>query len=471
MSHTYLIQPRDTVLFRDGRPFGLTGTEGARSLPFPVPSTTAGLLRTLSGQDEQGCFQPEKVEEVKTLHVTGPVLVRLLSNDQEPHPKLEWLLPAPADALVVKRLETSDTSPCARILPLRPLALPPDAVMDLSTQEVRTLAGATERIQGKPQSGPAYWHWPALRLWLEHEGDALPHACARASEPQAGPLKLALEGTLPWSQLDTLGHSGPEEETRTHVGINPDSATASTGALFQTRGRSFFQKKPAGSPHAEASCSTRAPAQAPAPATHVQLGLVVRLSAPSGTLTALKPGSVSLGGERRISFLNPLADSALQGSPFMACPASLRQRIVAERACRLLLATPAWFREGAFPTWLLSPGPRFSTLGNLILEAACMERPQTISGWDMERNRPKHTVRLVRAGAVFFLRFPEKWQDTDISGWIDAVWLQNVSDTLTEQDDHATAKRKDGFGLALLGAWSGKRTSFPIIQEDAPCHA
>jgi len=76
-------------------------------------------------------------------------------------------------------------------------------------------------------------------------------------------------------------------------------------------------------------------------------------------------------------------------------------------------------------------------------------RAQAISGWDMaHRNpngrygRPKPTRHLAPAGSVYFVRFEE---DADIGAWLDATWMQPVSDT--EQD------RRDGFGLAAIGAW------------------
>lgn len=44
----FLLEPRDPLMVRDGRPFGLD-TDGARSLDFPPCSVTAGALRTRVG--------------------------------------------------------------------------------------------------------------------------------------------------------------------------------------------------------------------------------------------------------------------------------------------------------------------------------------------------------------------------------------------------------------------------------------
>lgn len=496
MTRHYLIQPRDTVLFRDGRPFGLTGSEGARSLPFPVPATTAGLLRTLAGQDSEGIFQAGKEAEVKRLHVIGPLLVRIqpafhpdekassasgrpstsrLPGDTGPG-TLEWLLPAPGDVLLRRQEES------LHLLPLRPLQLPRQASFDLA-KEVRTLAGpalaqlagsnnmhapSSHLPKGKPQAGPPYWHWSALQLWLEHEGPHLLEACRQASSPAVTALKQALEGTLLSSSLADLGHHGPEEETRTHVGISPGSGTALQGALYQTRGRTFFLKRAFSSGLApsrvqgEGPSASHAGLASGARAHSDQLGLVVGVTPSEGqSPVILKHGPVPLGGERRLSLLSPLDASALQGGPPLSCPASIRKAIHLNRACRLLLVTPGHFKEGSFPSWLLSPGERFRLLPSLELEAAVVDRPQTISGWDMEKRQPKPTIRLVRAGAVYFLHVPDKWQAADLDAWIDTIWMKNVSD---HDEPSAQVKRRDGFGLALLGVWSGQR--IPTLQED-----
>jgi len=81
---------------------------------------------------------------------------------------------------------------------------------------------------------------------------------------------------------------------------------------------------------------------------------------------------------------------------------------------------------------------------NIKIIAAALSRYQTISGWDYEKGTPKPTRRLVPAGSVYFLNLEGV---ADIEAFVNAVWLQAISD-----DDQS---RLDGFGLALLGAWDG----------------
>ncbi|PIV26970.1 MAG: CRISPR-associated protein Cmr3, partial [Anaerolineae bacterium CG03_land_8_20_14_0_80_58_20] len=84
---------------------------------------------------------------------------------------------------------------------------------------------------------------------------------------------------------------------------------------------------------------------------------------------------------------------------------------------------------------------------NIKIIAAALSRYQTISGWDYAKENggaPKPTRRLVPAGSVYFLNLKGV---ADIEAFVNAVWLQAISD-----DDQS---RLDGFGLALLGAWDG----------------
>ena len=66
-----------------------------------------------------------------------------------------------------------------------------------------------------------------------------------------------------------------------------------------------------------------------------------------------------------------------------------------------------------------------------------------VSGWDYKEGKPKPTRRLVPAGSVFFLKDIQ-----DVDEFIASVWMSNVSD--------GAQNRRDGFGLAVLGAWDGQ---------------
>jgi CRISPR-associated protein Cmr3 len=80
------------------------------------------------------------------------------------------------------------------------------------------------------------------------------------------------------------------------------------------------------------------------------------------------------------------------------------------------------------------------------LRAAAVPRMQVISGWDLAAKggsgSPKPTRRLAPAGTVYFVTWE---QSADVHTWLEATWMQNVSDTERDQ--------LDGFGLAAIGVW------------------
>jgi CRISPR-associated protein Cmr3 len=80
------------------------------------------------------------------------------------------------------------------------------------------------------------------------------------------------------------------------------------------------------------------------------------------------------------------------------------------------------------------------------LEAIAVQRPQVVSGWDLALKKPKPTRRLAPAGTVFFLSL--EGTDEAIKSWISNIWMQCISD-----EEQAS---NDGFGLAVIGTWSGK---------------
>lgn len=80
------------------------------------------------------------------------------------------------------------------------------------------------------------------------------------------------------------------------------------------------------------------------------------------------------------------------------------------------------------------------------LQAIAIGRPQVVSGWDLELRQPKRSRRLAPSGTVLFLAL--EGSEEAKRKWIGTTWLQCISDE--EQN------RRDGFGLAMLGAWDGQ---------------
>lgn len=375
----WLLIPRDSLIFRDGRPFTAVPGERARSLPFPLPSTLAGAIRTMVGTDPKtGKFDSDRIPQLKDLSIRGPFLVEL----KEDGGVKEWLFPAPADALLVDAANPVRYS-------LAPLAQSPGTDYNL---DGLYLVGPARMVKDKPISDPPrFWRRAALEDWL--------------LQPADGPVNL-----------EALGISGPLREARIHVSIAPGTQTALPGALFQTSGLEFYYKKDSSS--------------VPAGLSQVQpLALAVETDA------RIRAGLGYLGGERRMAHWQP----AEGGLPL--CPPEIKQAIVDQAHCRLLLITPAYFEQGFLPEWLVQ-----AHKVEVKVQAVALPRYQTQSGWDYNLRTPKPSRRLVPAGSVYFLSL--QGNQAAREAFVDAVWLQAISDT--------SQSRLDGYGLALLGTWDGK---------------
>ncbi len=392
----WLIEPRDPVIFRDGRPFNASPGARAKTLAFPLPPTTAGATRTRAGMDRDGRFDEERIEDLCQRWVRGPLLVEL----DEASTVGQWLFPAPADALLLKQ-EPHDAKR-ALVVPLTVSRMPPGVETNLPGQ--LALVAPVLPVKEKPYpKAPAFWRWKVYQDWLaspEVHRDAL---------------------------LTEWGLAGPTRESRMHVSIASDTQTAQDGALYQTSGLEFVSLAPAEG------------ASPPALAQAKGLALVLETDAD------MEPGLGFLGGERRLASWRP----SPEGLP--GCPEAVRNAIKKSKHCRLILATPAIFAQGFLPD-----ATRLSRAGvTVTVQAVVNGRYQVVSGWDYYKNLPKATRRLAPAGSVYFLKL--QGSDEAINRFIDAVWLQAISDD--EQDC------RDGFGLALLGAWDGKPKPFDCGAE------
>ena len=409
----WIIEPRDPLIVRDGRPFGPNPGARAQSLPFPFPSTITGGVRTQAGLDQSGIFNTGQIETVKKIGVRGPLLVQLESTGEV----ATWLIPAPADALVFplekeKEGESennpiNETEPEKKPIQLRrlvPLQPPTGSLTDLT--ETLNVVGLTRSDQRKPfKDAPQFWYWGKFSDWLLDPGP--PEKLPKPSEPEQLLVK-------------TLGHQGPRSERRMHVSINSETLTGEEGALFQTSGLEFTYK-----------------------VKEKKQFTVERLALALDTTGILPGGVAPLGGERR------LMQWRQSDTPWPHLPDELKSIIVKQAACRIILLTPAYFTAGYHPAWLLAEQHGVTP----ELKAVAVQRPQVVSGWDFEKGGPKFTRRLAPAGSVYFLSLMGNKPDA-IEQWVEAMWMQAVSDN--DQD------RWDGFGLAVPGAWSGKLVTMEV---------
>jgi CRISPR-associated protein Cmr3 len=128
----------------------------------------------------------------------------------------------------------------------------------------------------------------------------------------------------------------------------------------------------------------------------------------------------------------------------LQAPHDIVENIAKTKHCRLVLLTPASFQQGFAPYW-----PGLARHGvTPEVRAMVVKRPLVVSGWDMEKSRPKPSTRLAPAGSVYYLSL--QGSPDGIEAWVRDMWFQCISDEQPEQF------RNDGFGIAVMGAWSGK---------------
>jgi CRISPR-associated protein Cmr3 len=282
----WIIEPRDPIVARDGRPF--TAAPGARavSLPFPMPSTISGAARTRAGGEP---FDKGRIATLLAKSVRGPLLVEL--GPDGAGAIRTCFFPAPADALMVARTDGK-----VALEPAAPIELRDGEATDLPSELLAV--GPSRRLQGKPPRGaPRWWSLTKMVEWLEK-----PAACE-----------------LDAAALRDLGVEGPEREARMHVAVEPGPRTAKDQALFSTEGLRFEVGERIDGP----SRSFR------------RFAILVE------TDLDIEAGIDTLGGEGRTVVWRRAQDAKLP-----ECPESIRRTVAREGACRLVLVTPGVFDAG-----------------------------------------------------------------------------------------------------------------------------
>ena len=260
-------------------------------------------------------------------------------------------------------------------------------------------------LRGKPpEKVPSFWTWNHFETWLTAPADAF------AESPSSRGI-----ASLP-------------VEKRAHLAIRPGERVGLDGMLFQTAGLRFLQK----------GASALTPRR-------FALSLRCEEASVAGRALALTQQIAPLGGERRLARWSPAARE------WPRLPEAIRAAIVATRRARLILLTPAIFQNGALPGWSGGPWPLGRSTSGAVratVRAACVPRPDVVSGWDLAKGKAKKTRRMAAAGSVYFLSL-DGGSEADLAAWCDAAWLACVSDDWEE--------RRDGFGLAALGTWEDAR--------------
>jgi len=406
----WLVEPRDPLIAREGRPFGPDAGAAATSLPFPFPSTLAGGVRSRSAIDENGAFQYERddtdhLNQLKKIRIRGPLLVQLADDSNDiALGEDAWLVPMPNDA----QLFATDSQDIVLLRRLVPLPSSTDAQTDFDQkggEKQLSLVGlerSNDAQARKPLSHKLrYWHWKRFQRWL------------------INPAHLEQEENM---SLTSLGYEDLIRDYRLHVSMDSEREMGKDGMLFGTSGLEFTHPGEKTKRLHEAR----------------RLALAIDVEDNDHGTTPL-PGVAALAGERRIVTWRQ------SNERFPSCPDEIKKAIKETKRCRLVLLTPARFMEGYYPNWLRTTHARACGV-KVKLQAIAVRRPQVVSGWDLALGKPKPSRRLAPAGTVFFLSV--EGDKAALDAWIEHTWMQCISDD--DQD------RRDGFGLAVLGTWAGQ---------------
>ena len=369
----WMIEPRDPLVVRDGRPNQGRSESVART--FPLPSTLAGAVRTRLGLGSDGVFAKTSELELAALRsvsIRGPLLVEADGGT--------FYVPTPADMVV---LGGSGAAQIGALVPEEQNdALLDEAMADLWPTVLRGQGGG-----GKPVEGPAFVAWPDLTQWLVSPG------------PRNGPnAARILDGGI-----DELPC-----ETRMHVQVGA-FGTAEDGMLFEIDGLRFVQMR-GGRP--------------------VPLSLWVDVDDSATRIGKLRAGLAPLGGKRR------LVRWSRSSVSFPAVPRALLDAVCKEERSlvRVVLLTPAIFEQGYRPA--VTEGTPLGA-GNGVtrarLVAACVGRPIAVSGWDMAKRQPKRTRRAAPAGSVYWVELEGSGEAR--AAWVSRVWGHSVSEDLQDRRD------------------------------------
>ncbi|MCS6864570.1 MAG: type III-B CRISPR module-associated Cmr3 family protein [Gemmataceae bacterium] len=390
MSIVLELTAHDPLIARDGRPFGVGQGQRMRGLPWPLPSVVAGSFRTALVQATAGLdFTADRPQRLLTeVAVAGVFPVH---NGQ-------LYLPAPLDAVW-----HPDTQ---KLFRATPQAISPDDGTDLPDGLQPVMLTAQQAADDfKAATPPAWWPWEKYVQWLTN---------------------VAVEYPSSWFTADFLG---PACRTRRdQVALDANRGAAAESLIFTTDNLhvGYLPRHRVSTDHRPRAFHER----------FAEVTLAARITLANASQFSLSvPWAIwhPLGGERRLVHWQT-SPQPVRG---WQCPEAIAAALANTQRVRLILATPAIFRQGWKPDVVHGPLQN----AGLTLVGASIARWKAVSGWSLAPPRgPKPIRRMVPAGSVYFFQC-EKGAAAKCAD----LWLHAISDS--EQD------QRDGFGLALWGIW------------------
>jgi len=381
---TWRLVPRDPLVFGDGGP--VAAFTPRSTFLLPPQATVAGLVRSAL-LEAAGDLSADAARAALGVRVRGPWLVE---DDPEGEGRSGRLwVPAPADVVFAGG---------------EPIA--PRLVQPTEDEGVSWPPGAPPRLvqlesRGEATGG-AKTEKPAFPLWpLESVVDW---------GLEKGPPPVAER----WNLLSPGAKHPIERESRIHVAIDPERQAALPEALFSSGGLRLAER----------------------------FHLAVEVAPPEdGNLAGRRPAGLRvLGGESRTVACTVSPGPLFPGrEDYQEAVQAFVDQADRPLGLRVQLLTP-----GDFGGWR----PRWPAGVAAPLLAVAMDRPQAVSGWDLQRQRPRAVRRLVPAGTVYYLGpfdRPEPLLETWRALWGTSLCADAAGDPAT----FLAPPAHDGYGLAL----------------------
>ncbi len=404
----YILQlvPRDPIVARDGRPFGVGQGNRMRSLAWPLPSVGAGSLRTTLAKASPSLdFSGDIPQRLQKVAVAGLFPVH----------KEQLYLPAPNDAVAEPAKNGPGIETVHRVIPRAS-----DGGCDFPSQSpLLPVMLAKDVADFKPANLPAWWPLDRYVEWLTDTQETFSHDWISNTDPPF--LDAARQEYRDHVSLDAARGAAAEGQLFTTAGLNIAHLPIFRGAGLPDSGRPFDKR------YAEITLSARVTVSAEVTVSADQFSHINQLN-------LWHP----LGGERRLVHWSYQPDSDL-----WKCPQKIQASLAKATRIRMTLATPAIFSGGWKPGWLDDKyeGSPPDSDAKLKLVGVNNGRWRAVSGWSLAEPRgPKRTRRMVPEGSVYFFEVKQGAGDH-----LASMWLQSVCDDKQEQ--------RDGFGLAIWGTW------------------
>jgi CRISPR-associated protein Cmr3 len=377
-----------SLIFRDGRPWGAGAGSTGGVLAWPTPSVVAGALRSRIGLNRQSDFFADPARARSVLDIT---LARMLPTWTTAAGDVEWLFPAPADAVFFP-----DAGDGLRAATPSFRSAGDGSGTDLPWTNWRVFWLA-ESAKPSPERRP-FWRKEHFYAWL---------GCQ------------ALAGIRP----DALGPAPRPIKARGQTAIDPKSRLGKDGQLYMTYATHWDDKDGSA------------------------LGMGVALEGVQQTDNI--NGAFHLGGDRRLGN----AETSPDGLAFPEPPelgAQQYLRLILATPGDFGGWAPPWLLPDAQPAapcetpWVTVPG----TAHEVRLVSSVTAPPRPLSGWDYQAHGPKATRLLVPEGAVYLIELRDPAAAQEIC---QHLWLRPICPTPPAANAFRAA---DGFGLCLVGAGS-----------------